>query len=123
MMKRLLFCILLSGCTMGGSLLPKGESRTQSFHKDYQSLASCSFVAIEKSQQMQGLVKTELPTEKTSRLTMEPSGIRYWEINFVGTASNQTRVEMTPYNNMWGTPASASLVLEQVWNAVEKCST
>ncbi len=90
--------VLLNGCAMGpDAVLPTTPERSEILAGDYESLASCSYEAIEKTGET-GLRKADLPASKTSRIVLDPSG--------------------SPTRNMWGSDAGGA---KKVWPAVQSC--
>jgi hypothetical protein len=67
------------------AVLPTTPERSEVLAGDYESLASCSYEAIEKTGET-GLRKADLPTSKTSKIVLDPSGVVYWEGSDAGGA-------------------------------------
>jgi hypothetical protein len=93
----------LAGCTTGSEpvALEQAPVESQVFEGDYQQLASCSYERLDKSSGT-GIKKIDLPTKATSRLALESGGVRYWELVFVGIGRNQTKVDFTVVQTVWG---------------------
>jgi hypothetical protein len=110
--------VLLSGCAMGpDAVLPTTPGRSEVLAGDYESLASCSYEAIEKTGET-GLRKADLPASKTSKIVLDPSGVVYWELSFKEVDAKVTTVSFSPTRNMWGSDAGGA---KKVWPAVQSC--
>jgi hypothetical protein len=110
--------VLLSGCAMGpDAVLPTTPERSEVLAGDYESLASCSYEAIEKTGET-GLRKADLPTSKTSKIVLDPSGVIYWELSFKEVDAKTTMVSFSPTRNIWGSDAGGA---KKVWPAVQSC--
>ena len=108
----------LGGCAMGpDAVLPTTPERSEVFAGDYESLASCSYEAIEKTGET-GLRKADLPASKTSKIVLDPSGVVYWELSFKEVDAKATTVSFSPTRNMWGSDAGGA---KKVWPAVQSC--
>ena len=105
----------LGGCAMGpNAVLSTTPERSEVLAGDYESLASCSYEAIEKTGEM-GLRKADLPASKTSKIVLNPSGVVYWELSFKEVDAKATTVSFSPTRNMWGSDAGGA---KKVWPAV-----
>jgi hypothetical protein len=110
--------VLLSGCAMGpDAVLPTTPERSEVLAGDYESLASCSYEAIEKAGET-GLRKADLPASKTSKIVLDPSGVVYWELSFKEVDAKTAAVGFSPTRNMWGSDAGGT---KKVWPAVQSC--
>jgi len=90
----------LSGCAMGpDAVLPTTPERSEVLAGDYESLASCSYEAIEKTGET-SLRKADLPASKTSKIVLDPSSVVYWELSFKGLDAQATTVSFSPTRNM-----------------------
>lgn len=98
---RPVFALTLAlGCAACGTSSPplsQVPQITEVIRGDYQSIASCVAAKLDQP----GLKKTDLPTEKTVRLSLEGGGVRYWDAIFVGNGP-QTQVEITAVNTLFG---------------------
>ncbi len=99
------------------AVLPTTPERSEVLAGDYESLASCSYEAIEKTGET-GLRKADLPTSKTSKIVLDPSGVVYWELSFKEVDAKATTVSFSPTRNMWGSDAGGA---KKVWPAVQSC--
>ena len=107
----------LGGCAMGpNAVLSTTPERSEVLAGDYESLASCSYEAIEKTGEM-GLRKADLPASKTSKIVLNPSGVVYWELSFKEVDAKATTVSFSPTRNMWGSDAGGA---KKVWPAASR---
>ena len=110
--------VLLSGCAMGpDAVLRTTPERSDVLAGGYESLASSSYEAIEKTGET-GLRKADLPAPKTSKIVLDPSGVVYWELSFKEVDAKATTVSFSPTRNMWGSDAGGA---KKVWPAVQSC--
>jgi hypothetical protein len=97
--------------------VPTTPERSEVFAGNYETLASCSYEAIENSCET-GLRKADLPASKTSKIVLDPSGVIYWELSFRAIDATTTAVNFNPTRNMWGSDAGGA---KKVWPAVQSC--
>jgi len=110
--------LLLTGCATGpDGVMPTTPERSEVLNGDYQSLASCTYEAIEKTGET-GLRKADLPASRTSKIVLDPSGVVYWELVFKEVDPKSTAVSFSPTRNMWGSDAGGA---NRVWPAVQSC--
>lgn len=76
----------------------------------YQTLANCAYLSLDKSEGA-GIKKVDL--QGVSRLALESSGIRYWELVFTATGPKQTRVDLSQAQTLFG-PQPAPRVMPAV---------
>jgi hypothetical protein len=108
----------LGGCATGpDAFMPTSPERSEILAGDYQSLASCSYEAIEKTGET-GLRKADLPASRTSKIVLDPSGVVYWELSFKEVDAKTTAVSFNPTRNMWGSDTGGA---KRVWPAVLSC--
>lgn len=110
--------ILCCGCArpdvsgQPASLLSQVPIESATFAADYQRLASCSYLRLDKASG-NGIKKIDLPNESASRLALESGGVRYWELVFTAVAKNKTRVDFSMVQTMWG-PLGSKEVMPEV---------
>lgn len=105
------FALLLAGCATTPPL-----SETSAV--EYRKLADCVYLKL-SPEVGPGLSKADAPTQRTSRLSLESSGVRYWELVITGVGPNQSSVAFTPSRNMWGSDAGSAAAVPA---AVRSCS-
>jgi hypothetical protein len=99
------------------AVLPTTPERSEVLAGDYESLASCSYEAMEKTGEP-GLRKADLPASKTSKIVLDSAGVVYWELSFKEVDAKTTTVDFVPSRNMWGSDAGGA---KRVWPAVQSC--
>jgi len=88
--------VLISSAAIAFELLP---IESISVRGDYLALASCAFVKLDESEGG-GLKKVDLIGQ--SRIMMEPTGSRVWELRFISTGRGQTRVDYSHMRAAFG---------------------
>lgn len=89
--------LALGGCAGDRDLLSQVPQSQGVVRADYQTLASC----VASKTDDPGMTKIDLPPQKTSKLSMNSGGVRYWEATFRGIGQN-TEWSVTSTNSMWG---------------------
>jgi hypothetical protein len=105
-------CCFLTCCATSS---PEGGT----IQVDYRRLADCAYSRLSPIVGP-GLMKADIPTQGISKLTLEPNGIRYWELVISAAGPNQARAEFNPGRNIWGSDAGGSA--KAVWPVVQACS-
>lgn len=93
--------ILCMQVSAQAQVLDQAPIVSETLRGEYQALAECAYERIDRIGET-GVKKTDLPGSKRAKLSLDQSGVRYWEITFTGTGKNQTSVEMSVVRTMWG---------------------
>ena len=86
---------------------------------DYQAVASCAFARFYKWAGA-GLNKIDLPPQKSSQISQESGGVRYWQVDLRETSKGQTHAKLAVVQTMWG-PSRAGA--EAVISDIKACSS
>jgi hypothetical protein len=110
----------LAGCRSDGeatSVLDQAPTDSILMNGDYKKIASCAYERLDKAAG-NGIKKADL--EGSSRLVMESGGVRYWELLFRPAGKNETKVDLSVVQTMWGpdTMSTAKIMPE-----VRACAT
>lgn len=92
----------LAGCRSDGqatSVLDQAPTDSVLMNGDYKKIASCSYERLDKTAG-NGIKKIDL--EGSSRLALESGGVRYWELLFRPAGKNETKVDLSVVQTMWG---------------------
>ena len=66
---------------------------------DYRTISSCAYERLDKAAG-NGIKKVDL--DGSTRLALESGGVRYWELLFRPAGKNETRVDFTVVQTVWG---------------------
>ncbi|WP_092517415.1 hypothetical protein [Afipia sp. GAS231] len=94
--------ILLSGCRSDGqanSLLEQAPIDSILLNGDYRKISSCSYERLDRAAGS-GIKKVDL--DGSTRLALESGGVRHWELLFRPAGKNETKVDFTVVQTMWG---------------------
>jgi hypothetical protein len=110
----------LAGCRSDGqatSVLDQAPADSVLMNGDYKKIASCAYERLDKTAGS-GIKKVDL--EGSSRLALESGGVRYWELLFRPAGKNETKVDLSVVQTMWGpdTMSTAKIMPE-----VRACAT
>ncbi|SHG77854.1 hypothetical protein SAMN05444169_4084 [Bradyrhizobium erythrophlei] len=110
----------LAGCHSDGeatSVLDQAPIESALLIGDYKKIAGCAYERLEKTAG-NGIKKADL--EGSSRLALESGGVRYWELLFRPAGKNETKVDLSVVQTMWGpdTMSTAKIMPE-----VRACAT
>lgn len=85
---------------------------------DYRRLSDCVYARL-APEIGPGFAKADVPTQGLSRISLESSGVRYWELVISASGPRQSRAEFNPGRNMWGSDAGGAAT---IWPAVRACA-
>jgi hypothetical protein len=97
----LISALMLLGCGTQGQMLGQAPVTTFRSAKPYEIVATCSFERL-NAQQGSAVHKADLPTEGKSLVSIDTGSVKYFEAIFQGTSQNQTTIEITSAQTMWG---------------------
>ena len=92
----------LAGCRSDGeatSVLDQAPIESALLIGDYKKIAGCAYERLEKTAGS-GIKKVDL--EGSSKLALESGGVRYWELLFRPAGKNETKVDLSVVQTMWG---------------------
>lgn len=105
----------LAGCRSDGrvtSVLDQAPIDSVLLNGDYRRISSCAYERLDKTAG-NGIKKVDL--DGSTRLALEPGGVRYWELLFRPAGKNETKVDFTVVQTVWGPDTlSSSKVMPQV---------
>ena len=109
----------LAGCRSDGeatSVLDQAPTDSILMNGDYKKIASCAYERLDKAAG-NGIKKADL--EGSSRLVMS-GGVRYWDLLSRLAGKNETKVDLSVVQTMWGpdTMSTAKIMPE-----VRACAT
>jgi len=112
----LAFAFTVFGCAGHQELLSQVPQKFGTAAVDYQALAACVAARLDQP----GLIKSDFPTQRRIRLSVDSGGVRYFEIEFRGTAPKSTDWSVSVVNTIWGAfPGLA----EKATTAINVCAT
>jgi hypothetical protein len=111
--------VFVFGCAgKPGEMLGPVPTKSEKFKADYAKLAECSLMGINAALGP-GTMKTDLPNAGTIKLTLVSGGVQYYEATFIRIDANETKVEITAAQTMWG----PFPVTDKVYAAIATCAT
>lgn len=114
----LFFSVAVSSPALG-QVLDQAPIVSETLNGDYQAIAECAYERIDKLGET-GVKKTDLPKSFRSKLSLDQSGVRHWEITFSGTENRKlTVVEMSVVRTMWG---PSKQYAEKIMPEVRRCA-
>lgn len=113
------FTIAISSPALS-QVLDQAPIVSETLSGDYQSIVECAYERIDKLGET-GVKKTDIAKSYKSKLSLDQSGVRYWEITFSGAENRKlTVVEMSVVRTMWG---PSKQYAEKIMPEVRKCAT
>jgi hypothetical protein len=100
--------LLLSGCRSDGqatSVLEQAPIDSVLLNGDYRKISSCAYERLDRAAG-NGIKKVDL--DGSTRLALESGGVRYWELLFRPAGKNETRVDFSVVQTMWGADTLSS---------------
>ena len=110
----------LAGCRSDGqatSVLDQAPIDSALLSGDYMKIASCAYERLDKVAG-NGIKKIDL--DGSSRLALESGGVRYWDLLFRPAGKNETRVDFSVVETMWG-PGTAGTA--KIMPEVKACAS